>query len=399
MYKYLRLEAVIFNVSLFSLDSDMKICEIFQENTAKIISKGTFTSEQALEIIKKYAQLDILIYKDSHSTMQSICNKDELSKIPNIAYRKDGACFLNPDADLIDAEHEALFPARYLLKNELYRRPDTNQTQTTIDVGRGCGGKCIFCTVNIAFGKKIFIRSIDNVIKEIKECTDRFQINNFFFRSDNFTGSRDWVVSFCQKIIDEKLGIQWISNSRVDAIDEDLICLMKQSGCWGLALGVESGDQGILEKIKKGTTLAAAQKAVELCRNADIVTVLYFILGLPWDSEKTIKESIKFAKSLNADLAEFNIAVPFPGTEFYKIAKEKKLFNTDAYENLDFTNFQINTFFLNSSQLHLLRKKSYMIYYFRLAYLLKILKKTGSTSNLLNIIKFASYKIFYLIVN
>lgn len=131
------------------------------------------------------------------------------------------------------------------MKNELYINPATNRTFATINTSRGCPSSCIYCVSPIISGKKVRYRSIENIINELKECVEKYNITDFFFKSDTFTINKEWCIKLCDAIISSSLNgeITWSANSRTNTIDEELILKMKLAGFNMIALGIESGSQ------------------------------------------------------------------------------------------------------------------------------------------------------------
>jgi len=154
-----------------------------------------------------------------------------------------------------------------------------------------------------------------------------------------------------------------------------------------LGLGIESGNREILKKMKKGITLEQTEKAVKLCKKYKIKIFAFFVIGYPYDDEKTINDTIKFAKKLNCDFTEFNTCYPYPGTEVYEIGlnklfKEKDLFEKNQYEA------GIPTFNLNSQQVTRLRDKAEKSFILRPSYILRTLRNIKSFKEFLNYLDF-----------
>ncbi len=124
-------------------------------------------------------------------------------------------------------------------------------------------------------------------------------------------------------IREEKLKIIWYCNTRVDLVDDDLLKILYNGGCRGISYGIESGSQKILDNAKKGTTVEQAENAIRWAKEAGIKVYCSFILGLPCENWSTVEETIEFVKRTLPTGAQFNIAVPYPGTELYKIALDK----------------------------------------------------------------------------
>jgi radical SAM superfamily enzyme YgiQ (UPF0313 family) len=135
--------------------------------------------------------------------------------------------------------------------------------------------------------------------------------------ADLFTVNREQVVGLCKLIIDSGIKIRWTCNSRVDYVDEEMLTLMGQAGCWMISWGIESGSEAVLKKAAKGAKPAKAIRALTWARNAGIKNWGYFIIGLPGETVETIRETIDLAKSLPLELALFHVAAPYPGTPFF----------------------------------------------------------------------------------
>jgi radical SAM superfamily enzyme YgiQ (UPF0313 family) len=142
-------------------------------------------------------------------------------------------------------------------------------------------------------------------------------INYFQFYADLFTMSREQVIGICKAMIEEKLDMHWMSNSRVDYVDEEMLQWMAKAGCWMISWGIESGSYEILKRAHKGADPAKAERALTWARKAGIRNWGYFIIGLPGETEETIKQTIAFSKRLPLDIALFHVAAPYPGTPFF----------------------------------------------------------------------------------
>ncbi len=142
-------------------------------------------------------------------------------------------------------------------------------------------------------------------------------INNIHMYADLFTVNREQVVDLCRMMIDQKLNMKWTCNSRVDFVDEEMLQLMGKAGCWYISWGIESANEGILNHARKGVKPAQVRQALLWSKKAGINNWGYFIIGLPGETEETIKQTIAFAKSLPLDIALFHIAAPYPGTPFF----------------------------------------------------------------------------------
>jgi len=154
--------------------------------------------------------------------------------------------------------------------------------------------------------------------------------------ADLFTVDRDNVVGICEGILARRLPIRWTCNSRVDYVDEDLLRLMKRAGCWLISWGIESGDDRMLQRMRKGISLEQVRQTLQWSRAAGIWNWGYFVIGLPGETEESIRATIRFSKELPLDLALFHIAAPHPGTPFFYEVVDNNWFRTSCrWEDVD----------------------------------------------------------------
>lgn len=383
-------DMLVISVTTPTLDLDMKACNIAKDINPEILTvgKGAHFACCDTESLKEYSNLDVVIRGEYEYSIQRIGNGDNLDQILGITFRRNGDIIVNKDSPFIEDLDSIPFPDRDILDNKYYFRPDTGEMQTTIQTNRGCPSKCIFCLAQRVSGSKIRSRSPENIVNELEECVKKYNIRNFFFRADTFTWNKNWVIKICQEILDRGLDIKWVCNSRVDTIDAERLMWMKRAGCWLIAFGIESGNQEMLNLMKKGTTLDHARTAVRLCKEYRIQSLLYFVLGLPWETEKTAEDTINFAKELDGDYYMFHIGVPFPGTEFYNIALENNLITEDSVTENDYVQSKIRTFYLSNEDLQRIRRKALIKTYMRPRYFLNTYRKLRSPKMFINYAKF-----------
>ena len=313
---YWKPEWVIANISLETLNSDLYSLKIAKDYGAKTVIFGYASTIQDLQIMKEASFIDFAIRREPELTFQELLEDIlPLEEIEGLTFRKKNSIQRNRDRPFIQNLDILPFPSHHLIKNELYRVPITGEKFTTIQVSRGCPYKCTFCLSHLLNGFTLRKRSVINIIEEIKLVINNLQIHNFFFRADTFTADKQWVIQLCREIIKNKLKITWFCNSRVDTIDEEMLNLMKRAGCQLITFGIESGDNYILQHIRKGITKNQVKKAIDLTRHFKIFTGTFFIIGLPGDTINSIHNTIKFSKEINSDGVEFIPFVPFLGTQ------------------------------------------------------------------------------------
>ena len=292
----------------------------------KIVVGGPHPTAFPKEVAQEQ-HIDVAVYGEGEKTFCDLVDAFEkgysLKSIKGIAYNT----YLNPPQDLIDNLDDIPFPARDLLPLDSYYAPPTKRESTlpnaNIISSRGCPYQCTYCMSRIIWDKKVRFRSVKNVVDEIEECIFKYGRGEFNFNDELFTCNRNRTIEFCKEVIWRNLDISWVCSLRVDHVWEDMLDWMKAAGCRKVMFGFESGSQKILDIMKKGTTLKQAIDAVKTTKKVGIKTSGNFMFGNIGETEETIKESLNFAKKLNVDTVSFYIASPYPGTEFYRIAKEK----------------------------------------------------------------------------
>ena len=239
------------------------------------------------------------------------------------------------------------FPARDLIP---YKKYTSNHfytfgipvrcKSTTMITSRGCPYRCTFCFKGLS-GSKWRARTPENIIEEMDHLRNNYGYNGFIFNDDTFVLNRDRVIEFC-KMVKQRCYF-WYCNGRVNLMDEALLKTMGDSGCVGIAYGMESGNQPILDSIKKGITLEQISDAVRWTKEAGIHVTGYFILGLPAENKGTIEATLSFARKLNLDFYGFSLATPLPGTELYNTQiKDKSGDNLQSLEELSEWGSRVN---------------------------------------------------------
>ncbi len=254
-----------------------------------------------------------------------------------------------------------IFPDRHLMNNRLYVRPDTGEAQATISTSRGCPASCIYCLTPTISGKKVRLRTPENIIEELKECFSEHNIRSFFFKSDTFTINKDWVMELCTHITNSELSgkIEWVANARVKPLEKETLVAMKKAGCWLVAFGFESGSSDTLEKIKKGVSLEDNLIAAQYAKEVGLKIFGFYLIGLPWENKSHLEETKDVIYKINADFIEVHIATPYYGTELYNIAKKEKLIDETVLGKDYFNSPTIGTKYLSIRELEVFKKILY----------------------------------------
>ncbi|MEA3377747.1 MAG: B12-binding domain-containing radical SAM protein, partial [Chloroflexota bacterium] len=239
-----------------------------------------------------------------------------LSTIKGLVWRDGTEIVINPDRPLIADLDDLPLPRHDLLPLHRYRAPLVGGPYAFVVTSRGCPGGCRFCIKHVSYGSSVRFRSPESVLDEIEALVAR-GVRKIHMYADLFTVNRDHVVGICRGIQERGLDVRWTCNSRVDFVDAEMLEAMAASGCWMISWGIESGDERMLRRMRKGTTLEQVRRAIRWSREAGIMNWGYFIIGLPGETEESIRRTIDLAKELPLDLALFHIAAPHPGTPFF----------------------------------------------------------------------------------
>lgn len=218
------------------------------------------------------------------------------------------------------------YPAWHLFELDKYKNSRLSSRVNPVgllETSRGCAFQCVFCN-KLIFGGGFRAKGPERVVDEM-EYMLRCGFREIHVMDDSFTQDIGRAKEICAEIIRRRLKFPWssISGVRVDTVDREFFELAKRSGCWQVGFGIESGDQEVLDRINKRTTLSQAENAVRLAGKAGLSTFGFFILALPGETESSMTRTIEFSKKLPLDIAKFDICIPYPGTSFYKELKSE----------------------------------------------------------------------------
>ncbi len=250
--------------------------------------------------------------------------------IPGLLWREGGEFKRNP----MHIEHnlDSLgFPAWDLIDPRTYPpAPHAAFAKefpvATIIASRGCPYDCEFCAARKIQGRKIRRRSVDNVIEEIGILVENYDVKEIHIIDDNFTLNRDYVMDFCDKVSRRFPKLLWAcpNGVRLDTLDKELLENMARSGCYALAMGIESGSQEVLDKSKKRLSLQTVREKVEMINRAGIFAIGFFILGFPGETMQQMRETVNLSLQLPLTRAQYMFYHPIPGTDIYCRLKRER---------------------------------------------------------------------------
>jgi tRNA A37 methylthiotransferase MiaB len=260
--------------------------------------------------------------------LKAIENHDRKDTIKGISHRINGKILDNPPREFIGNLDDLCYPHQYaaeVLKDyDQYPR----QAFSSIFATRGCPHDCTFCGSRYIWGRRVRFRSPENIVGEINRLRE-LGTNTIHFDDDTFGINKRFIRELCLAIKSKCPGITWGCEIHVNLVDEENISLMKDAGCESISLGVESGNNQILNEIRKDITIEKALAAADLIKKHDIRLGVFFMVGFPQETEESMNDTMRAMKNIKADSIIFSIFTPYPGTETFDFCKEKGLVKDD----------------------------------------------------------------------
>jgi len=331
-----------------TLTNDMYGVMLAKSMGAKTMGFGTHVTPMPLETMRDYPALDFILRGEPELTIRelvdvledrqnslpgwigALMNKTDpdweapastgsaadLSCIKGLVWRQKDEVRINTSRPFIPSLDDLPVPMHHLLPLQKYTMPLMKGPFTFIVTSRGCPAGCSYCIKHVSYQNSVRLLSPEKIMEELKLLSN-LGIHNIHMYADLFTVNREQVMGLCELIIKEKLQLKWTCNSRVDFVDEEMLTMMGRAGCWMISWGIESGNENILRKARKGANPKKARQALQWAKRAGIRNWGYFIIGLPHETVETIRETIELSKVLPLDLALFHVAAPYPGTPFF----------------------------------------------------------------------------------
>jgi len=328
MIQHIPYDVLVFRFTPTTFDNDMMIAAISKSINPKRHTVGICWTLRTLprQVLQEAPDLDYYVMHEYESVtpalVQSLSSASSLSTIDGVAYRENGEIKVNRDAhpttdwDTIPLPRFDLIPS---LKPYQINTPH-GKPFVIMYTSKGCPYSCTFCTVRRTSYKK---RSAESILNELRYLKKSFGVRTVSFFDETFTIDRKRTMALCEAIKQENLHIRWYCNTRVELVDRILLSKMREAGCSGIAYGIESGSQRILDDVEKGNTVEEAENAIRWTKQAGIKAYCSFIVGLPGESWETVEETLRFIVRTRPTGAQFNVAVPYPGTPMYDLAVKK----------------------------------------------------------------------------
>jgi radical SAM superfamily enzyme YgiQ (UPF0313 family) len=349
------------SVKSFTLKESLRLASAVKKINpgAKLVAGGPHITIDGQNFLKDNQLFDIGVYGEGEAAFFEIASGKDPEHVKGVIFRRGGEIVKNESHGWIANLDVLPFP-----NYEVFDSFDGKIASYPLVTSRGCPYSCTYCSVGNVIGKKWRARSAKNIVDELIQAKEKYRCGEFKILDDDFTLDINRAKEICQRLIDDKVDLRWScpNGIRADRLDEELVGLMKQSGCCFISLGVESGDPDVFEKIKKGEKLDDVEKAVSVLKAAGIKVHGFFIIGLPGSTYKKDRASAKFGKKVGLDSASFGILVPYPGTEVYDImSKDTNVSWQDDWKNGFHMGFKPKTVFEKSDYSSKEMKKAYYL--------------------------------------
>ncbi|MCR5108102.1 MAG: B12-binding domain-containing radical SAM protein [Lachnospiraceae bacterium] len=375
-------DLIMMSITNTTIFDDIKLINDLKDKyDPVVVLKGAlfYDPEQAMLDMLDLSHIDYMIGGEVDYAIGGIADyalkgEGNIDDVLSILYRKEDGSFTRTKFHVWGEPLDDMpFPARHLMNNALYTRPDTDEPMATIQTARGCPSNCVFCLTPGISGKCVRFRSPQNVLAEMTECYEVHGIRNFFFKADTFTINAEWVKEMCTLIIQSPLHgkIEFTANSRVRPLKKETLELMKEAGCFLVAFGFESGSDEILKLIKKGATVEENYQAARWCHEIGLKFWGFFVIGFPWEDRSHILETKKLIMKADPDFIEVTVALPFYGTPLYETCKENDLLAESPLGSDFFHSSMKGTMHLSMEEVMKLRKNILLSFYLRPKFIFK----------------------------
>ena len=302
----------------------------------------------------------------------------------------DGAPEVDPTILQVDALDALPLPAHHLFISPRYRVFHPTGVKARWRWGfllssRGCPHRCVYCspTLRNSHGDRFRYRDADSVLEELS-LLQGLGCTLVHFKDDVFTQNRERVVQLCEAILARGERIHWTVQTRPDLVDAGLLRLMKRAGCVTVGFGVESGSQRVLDRLKKQLDVEDVRRAFAMARRAGLLTVGFFMLGNPGETEQDIRLTHRLLLEVAPDIIQVAFFTAYPGAEVF----DQELLRRFSLEQFSHYNVPMNDSEVSRSRLSWWQRKLYLDFLLRTGFIPRYLRNQALPS-LINIEKFA----------
>jgi GT2 family glycosyltransferase/radical SAM superfamily enzyme YgiQ (UPF0313 family)/thioredoxin-like negative regulator of GroEL len=318
-------DALIATVSLPTLEQDATfVAELRRRHPqATIAAKTLIQDHPTLEALLKRSGAHFVIYGEADLSIGALLQGQTRSGTARLepAGPDEPPTFKVEGGEPVGDLNQLPLPARDLLPNDRYTYPLLGGPVATLQTSRGCPYPCgYYCPYPLVEGVKWRAQSAERIANELKDVVERFGITKIYFRDATFTLNEDRVARLCELIVKAAWRLEWVCETRVDCLSERLLEQMREAGCVGLLVGIETGDEHVmhLREGKKGLTVPKIARLREWTRRLGIRLHFLLIVGLPHETRESIVDTYDLVQRYQPDTIGVTIITPYPGTPLYE---------------------------------------------------------------------------------
>lgn len=375
-------DMIVMTTSYANVHEDLKLVRMIKSSNPQISvilkSEMFFDAPEELLCNLPLGGVDYLIGSDAAFIMPLIVkahysSNELVYQIPFLTICKNGLIqktnFHAPHGNIA----ELPFPARDLMKNEYYYRPDNKKVTATIYTANGHFSDCIFGSPKDLSPNELNIRPAKNVFDEVYECFLNHGIRSFFFPSESFTNNEKWIEEFCDYIINSPMRgqVEIIANVDIAHFTEYMAIELKAAGCTLLIMRFDCGTDDSLLRMKRGFTIDESLNAVDIAEKTKLKIYGMYSIGLPWENEEHLMATRKLMVKISADIMSIAMPIPYPGTKLEQIFREENILKEQTVFKDGIKIPSVGTKFLTNKKLRKFRRKTLLLYYLNPKFMFK----------------------------
>jgi len=326
---------IVFPTTTPTLDADVAaIARLKQRYDAPMFCFGPHASTAAALSMQRAPLVDGMFVGEPEDAILQLASLESIEKVGDVnslTWRVGTVVVPHRTHGSFTRFATMPYPSWDLVALDRYALPLVNKRYVIVETSRGCPYTCDFCVAPIHQGHKFRERSATSIVDEIERTHRQLGVDFFYLWGDTVTLNVKSFTAFCDELIARNLPIQWFGNARADNLtDPEFVRRLKRSGCWMLALGIESESDDVRKNMVKRLERQKIQTAFKNMRDAGIRSFAFFIFGYPGETLQTMDQTIEYAIALDPDFANFYPAVPYPGTALFEKCVRESLLREDA---------------------------------------------------------------------
>lgn len=309
-------DLVVVSATFGSLDEDLAwVRDMASEfETTKFAVRGAPCATGAAAILQRAPQVDFCVRGDYEPAFEVIVREGP-ERAPGVVLRGPDGVVERP-VHRVDDLDTLPWPDRNSFDPSYYRVRGIGAVQATVRVQRGCPHACSYCLVPVVSGAHARHRSPRSIADEMA-AVRATGIRWFYLSADTFSLERSWAFAVCAAIARAVPDARWVTTTRVECVDEDLIAAMATAGCYGISFGIDVASRVSGERVGKPARPGLAWEAMRMCDHHDVLSLGYFMIGFAWETEETLAETAAAIRSTRPDLLTVQYAQPYPGTRYH----------------------------------------------------------------------------------